>query len=226
MIFGLLGVLFLWPQLAASSDTAVTLPDGTVLQGSREADANAFKGIRYAKPPLGALRWCPPVIYSYAEAGIPVVNATAFGSHCMQNTWPNGSEDCLFLNVFTGVNASVSEQLLPVLIFIHGGSYISGSAKFYSGSDMVTFWEGEAVVVTVDYRLNVFGFLGSDALRSRDPARSTGNYGLQDQRLAFEWVRRNIGKSVAFDFRKSLMACILLVHSCFWWRWKQNYYYG
>ena len=183
----------------AAQDVTATLRDGTVLLGTRQGEANCFKGIRYAKPPVGELRWTPPVMYSYPEAGETVVNATAFGSHCIQNTWPGGTEDCLFLNVFSGADTDQSAEPVPVLIFIHGGSYISGSAKFYSGADMVSYWGQRAVVVTLDYRLNVFGFLGGAELRDRDPAQSTGNYGLQDQRMAFEWVRQNIGMHASVD---------------------------
>lgn len=186
-------VLKLRATVSDASSKSVLLKDGTLFYGTREENALCFKGIRYAQPPIGDLRWTPPVMYSYPDVGETVVNATSYGSHCMQSVWPNGSEDCLFLNVFTGANREESQRLVPVLIFIHGGSYVSGSAKFYSGADIVNYWAEEVVVVTVDYRLNVFGFLGAEELRSRDKdAHSTGNYGLQDQRMAFEWVRQNI----------------------------------
>jgi carboxylesterase type B len=94
--------------------------------------------------------------------------------------------------------ASVSSAPLPVGIFVHGGAFISGtgSLPLYDGVDMVKFWEGKAIMVTINYRLNVFGFLGSEELRSQDKDNgSTGNYGIQDQRLAFDWVKRNIGNN-------------------------------
>lgn len=110
----------------------------------------------------------------------------------------DGSEDCLTLNVYVNLNATAaSSEPLPVAIFVHGGAYINGASHLplYDGVDMLEFWKGKAILVTVNYRLNIFGFVGSDALRSRDSdSGSTGNYGIQDQRLAFDWVHKNIGK--------------------------------
>lgn len=178
--------------LSVSSQEVVTIPDGTKFKGTSNGVSRSFKGIRYAESPVGKSRWAPPVPYSYRNVN-EIVDATKFGSHCIQSVWPNGSEDCLFLNVFVTENVK-SEAALPVLIFIHGGSYISGSSKFYSGEDMVEFWGGSAIVVTLDYRLNVFGFIGSAELREQDKENgSCGNYGLQDQRMGFDWVWKNIG---------------------------------
>lgn len=111
-----------------------------------------------------------------------------------------GSEDCLFLNVDVPSdfnNYKNKSSPLPVAIFIHGGSYRTGSGSMYSGTDMIKFWEQtegqKAIVVTVNYRLNVFGFVGSSLLRGQDAEKgSTGVYGLQDQRMAMAWVRSNI----------------------------------
>mmetsp|Transcript_6204 Transcript_6204/g.9354 ORF Transcript_6204/g.9354 Transcript_6204/m.9354 type:complete len:553 (+) Transcript_6204:108-1766(+) len=174
------------------SDSQVMLSDGTVLQGTSSGAVASFKGIRYAKPPIGALRWAPPQPYEYMSD--EVVDATAFGSHCIQSVWPNGSEDCLFLNVFAPEDAlSNPDTRLPVYVFIHGGSYISGSSKFYPGEDIVEYWGGQIIVVTLDYRLNVFGFIASEELRKQDPNMgSSGNYGLQDQRMCLQWIQKNI----------------------------------
>ncbi len=113
------------------------------------------------------------------------------------HAFDEGSEDCLYLNVFVNLNYSTSASApLPVGVFVHGGAFISGSGSLplYDGVDMVEYWAGRAIMVTINYRLNVFGFLGSESLRYRDrESGSTGNYGIQDQRLAFEWVRKNIG---------------------------------
>lgn len=172
--------------------TYIQLSDGTTLRGTSDSGVSSFKGVRYAEPPIGKLRWAPPVLYSNKNTS-EIVDATVFGTHCIQDNWPNGSEDCLFLNIYMSSENKFGDNL-PVLIFIHGGSYVNGAAKFYPGGDMVSYWDSKAVVVTLDYRLNVFGFLGSDELRGQDPVQgSTGNYGLQDQRMGFEWVRRNIG---------------------------------
>jgi carboxylesterase type B len=186
--------LFLLGEKFAVGDEAIaTLPDSTQLRGTTDGVISSFKGVRYAEAPVGDLRWRPPVLYSYKEADEgTVIDATTFGAHCIQSTWPNGTEDCLFLNVFAP--SIVPSEPVPVLIFIHGGSYTAGSAKFYQAADMVRYWDGKAVVVTLDYRLNVFGFLGARELKERDTgSQSTGNYGLQDQRMGFTWVRQNIG---------------------------------
>ena len=181
-------------SIEADLGPIITLPDGTKLLGIKDDVKNvlSFKGIRYAEAPVGNFRWRPPVIYVNKDIN-DLVNATKFGNHCIQDIWPNGSEDCLFLNVFIRDSADLSTADRPVVVFIHGGSYISGSAKFYSGEDIVDYWNGNAVVVTLDYRLNVFGFLGSYELKNRDTDyHSCGNYGIQDQRMGFEWIRQNI----------------------------------
>jgi len=182
----------------------VVLPDGTTLTGVQEGSVAVFRGVRFAQPPVGNLRWAPPVPWVNNSTNV-VVDASQFGSTCKQFLWGNdgllspdhGSEDCLFLNIFvdTTTISSWESKSVPVGIFVHGGSYItgSGSIPLYDGSNLVDFWKGNGIIVTTNYRLNIFGFLGSDELRSRDVERgSTGNYGIQDQRLAFGWVRDNI----------------------------------
>jgi len=193
--------LFLVLVTCRASDTVVTLPDGTVLQGSQEGHIATFKGIRYAQPPVGDLRWAPPVPW-VNENTSQIYDATRFGHACIQYLWgddgifDDGSEDCLFLNVYVNLNYTYAEGSVPVGVFVHGGSYISGGSHLplYDGVDMIEYMQGKAILVTTNYRLNVFGFLGSENLRFIDTeSGSTGNYGLQDQRLAFEWVQRNIG---------------------------------
>jgi carboxylesterase type B len=192
MFPSLKALLLLVNFLLASSQEVVTIADGTQFKGTSNGIIRSFKGIRYAESPVGKLRWAPPVAYTNPNVE-NIVDATKYGSHCIQSVWPNGSEDCLFLNIFVAENISSSASL-PVVIFIHGGSYVSGSSKFYPGEDMVEYWQGSAIVVTLDYRLNVFGFLGSEDLRVQDKdSGSCGNYGLQDQRMGFEWTRKNIG---------------------------------
>lgn len=106
-----------------------------------------------------------------------------------------GGEDCLFLNVFVHtkhipVTAGVA---LPVALWIHGGTYISGDASQYDAQEIVNFYDGDVIVVTINYRLNIFGFMGSEDMRSLDVSSgSTGTLGLQDQRLAMQWVQDNI----------------------------------
>ena len=185
-----------------ASAPVVSLSNGLQIVGKSSQVGNSFRGIRYAKAPLGSLRWAPPQAWvpSQKELNEPY-NATELRSVCPQTqsmcTSHGCSEDCLFLNVFTGSNtaekARESGDLLPVAIFVHGGAYKSGSSNLYPAGELVNFWEGRAIVVTINYRLNVLGFLGSKQLRSLDTLDgSTGNQGIQDQRLAFKWVKENI----------------------------------
>jgi len=199
-------LLIVFSSLAfVRSDPIIVLPDGTQLKGKTEGTVSAFKGVRYAKPPVNSLRWAPPVPWVNADTSM-IYDALDFGHNCKQVLWgddglfssDHGNEDCLFLNVYVNleaVKASNKSGPLPVGVFVHGGSYVTGSSSLplYDGVDAVEFWKGQAIIVTTNYRLNVFGFLGSEELRSQDPiSGSTGNQGIQDQRLAFDWVRRNI----------------------------------
>uniref|UniRef100_A0A182YJY6 Carboxylic ester hydrolase n=1 Tax=Anopheles stephensi TaxID=30069 RepID=A0A182YJY6_ANOST len=150
----------------------------------------AFLGIRYAKPPVGELRFANPV----RQDPEGHQNFTAYGSVCPQFKNINrqdgvvGSEDCLYLNVFSPVQAVSTEPdahpaKYPVLVFVHGGSFIAGSGEVH-GVDLLM--ENELIVITLNYRLGVFGFLNYDR------QNITGNYGLKDQLAALQWVRRNV----------------------------------
>lgn len=169
----------------------VILTDGTQLKGKSEGNVTAFRGVRYAQPPVAELRWAPPVPWTNIDIS-SIYDATSFGHTCKQVLWgddglfsaDHGSEDCLFLNVYVNleaVNKLDPTALLPVGVFVHGGSYVTGASSLplYDGVDAVEFWGGQAIIVTVNYRLNVFGFLGSEELRTLDSAsRSTGNQGI------------------------------------------------
>uniref|UniRef100_A0A182MY36 Carboxylic ester hydrolase n=1 Tax=Anopheles dirus TaxID=7168 RepID=A0A182MY36_9DIPT len=143
----------------------------------------AFLGIRYAKPPIGELRFADPVRLDPAGHQ----NYTAYGSVCPQYDNINrqegvqGDEDCLFLNVFAPVLEKGVKY--PVLVFVHGGSFIAGSGEVH-GVDLLM--ENELIVVTLNYRLGVLGFLKNER------QNITGNYGLKDQLAALRWVRRNV----------------------------------
>jgi para-nitrobenzyl esterase len=187
MLFASLSVFVAALCAAATADPTVTLPDGTQLLGKMEGNVAAYRGIRFAQPPLGNLRWAPPTPWVNTNIN-EVYDATNFGHTCRQALWGDdglftdgGEEDCLFLNVYVNQNATVDSATQPVGIFVHGGSYVSGagSLPLYDGVDVVEFWKGKAIMVTTNYRLNVFGFLGSDELRSQDKeSASTGNYGM------------------------------------------------
>src|SRR5262245_50502161 len=180
--------------------TLIHLADGDV-QGTVNEQTRQFLGIPFAAPPVGPLRWRPP------EPPAPwqnVLQANAFAGACAQLASIQGpaseNEDCLYLNVWTPDPAP--RKRLPVMVWFHGGGNQQGSAgdpvpfpgvpgHFYDAH--VLAQERGVVVVTINYRLNVFGFLAHAALAGEDPGHPyAGNQGLLDQRAALQWVRANI----------------------------------
>ena len=163
-----------------------------------------YLGIRYAEPmpPDGSGRWRHA---TPKAAWRGVLDANDYGSACTSQSQVPGrvlfagkpcEEDCLFLNIWS---PSLAEAPLPVLVWIHGGSFLQGSGSDNIDADgpgngtwIITASNRSLVTVTLNYRLGVFGFLGSNDLRARTPDGSTGNYGQADQRLALRWVRDNI----------------------------------
>ncbi len=155
----------------------------------------SFKGIPFAQPPVGNLRWREP---QPAKNWPGILKADRFGPRCMQRTSPgadywfrsNGmSEDCLYLNVWTP--AKSGKERLPVLVYIFGGGFQNGdgSEPRYDGENMA---RKGIVAVSVNYRTNIFGFFSHPELTMESPHRASGNYGLLDQVAALEWVKRNI----------------------------------
>lgn len=179
---------------AAAQDPVVRAPAGAV-KGQAEGGINVFKGLPYAQPPVGAARWKPPVEMPTWSG---VRDATKFGAACIQPkartgsiyAWDLGavSEDCLFLNVWAKPGVSNA----PVMVWIHGGSLTtgSGSEPMYDGSK---FAERGIVVVSINYRLGVLGYLAHPLLSAESNGNLSGNYGLLDQIEALRWVKRNIG---------------------------------
>jgi len=156
---------------------------GGQISGVTEGSVRAFRGIPYAAPPVNDLRWRNP---QPVQPWNGVKAASSYGSQCLQ--YPNpaslpGSEDCLFLNVHS---PTAAESPLPVVLWIHGGSFQTGNGN-YNGTPLVEFSKGAVVMVAINYRLNIYGFLASS------DGAPAGNYGLMDQRAALEWVRDNIG---------------------------------
>jgi para-nitrobenzyl esterase len=161
----------------------------------------AFQGVPYAAPPVGDLRWKPPVP---AKAWKGELDATKYGHHCAQNhvfddmifqdsatPEDKGSEDCLTLNIYAPANEK-SKGKLPVMFWIHGGGYSGGgSSEPRHNGDFLPL-KG-VVLVTINYRLGVFGFLALPELAAEQGGAS-GNYGLMDMVAALDWVKKNIGE--------------------------------
>ncbi|HEU5268044.1 MAG TPA: carboxylesterase family protein, partial [Jatrophihabitans sp.] len=171
---------------AQTPDSLVVQTDKGAVHGKRANGVDSFLGIPYAAPPVGSLRWQPP----QPHAPWPGVrSATHYGARCAALASTNGprtnAEDCLFLNVqrATGVTAG---RKLPVYVFIHGGGLVNGSSNQASGNKIVRLTN--AVVVSMNYRLGVFGFLGLPGLSNA----GQGNYGFLDQQAALQWVQRNL----------------------------------
>ena len=175
---------------ALSPDTPVAVSGGLVRGALSDTHPGimAFEGIPFAAPPVGDLRWRPP---APVEPWDGVREATAPGAICPQQGLPGGaggatqSEDCLLLNVWAPVEVAAS---LPVMVWIHGGGYRLGSG---SGSEGAPLAAQDVVLVTINYRLNVFGFLAHPALSAESEHGASGNYGLLDMVAALEWVRDN-----------------------------------
>ncbi len=181
----------------AQATRPVQVTGGLVAGTVAPSGVRAFRGIPFAAPPVGALRWRPPQPVTPWRG---VRAATAFGPRCMQLPIfsdmvfrSNGmSEDCLYLNVWVPPAARASRRrALPVLLYIYGGGFVGGdgSELRYDGESLA---RRGIVVVTTNYRLGVFGFLALAALAAESPHHAAGDYGLLDQVAALGWVRRNI----------------------------------
>ncbi|CAH0546940.1 unnamed protein product [Brassicogethes aeneus] len=166
---------------ASSADPLVTLEDGKILGKNERTLSNktyhSFEGIPFAKPPLGLLRFEPP---QPNEKWNGTLLAKTNKSSCIQYN-DDGSEDCLYLNIYTP-NLT---QNLPVMVWIYGGAFVSGdgSKELYNPEYLL---EEDVVVVNINYRLGIFGFLSTGDMAA------PGNTGLKDQILALKWVQKNI----------------------------------
>lgn len=202
-------LLFTFASIAfAAIDQPVKLETG-MLSGvaGKNPEIRVFKGIPYAAPPVGDLRWKPPqppVKWDGIRSG------AEFGNSCMQGggrgrggpeaakggpppgaapRGPANSEDCLFLNVWTAANSATERR--PVMVWLHPGGYTTGSGAA-PGTDGENLAMKGAVLVTINYRLGVFGFFSHPELTKESPHHASGNYAFLDQIAALQWVQKNI----------------------------------
>ena len=172
----------------AQQGPVTTVSAGRVEGVALAAGGAVFKGIPFAAPPVGNLRWREP---QPVRPWTDTRRAAAFGSRCIQSGAEPGAEDCLYLNVWTPEWPVRSR--LPVMLWIHGGGNFAGA-----GSEPT--FDGErlarrgVVLVTANYRLGVFGFFAHPELAAESPHHTSGNYGLLDQIAAMQWVRDNIAR--------------------------------
>ena len=195
LVFGVLGGAGASSDASAGADSGSSAPllvrtDGGALRGFYHDDAREFLGVPYAAPPVGPLRWRPP---QSAARWTGVRRATRPGDVCAQTGSSTGlpttttSEDCLYLNVYTP--RRMHGGALPVMVWLHGGAFISGAGSIYDGA--VLAQKGDVIVVTINYRLGAFGFLALPALDAEGAGGSSGNFGLLDQQAALRWVQGN-----------------------------------
>lgn len=195
-----LGVaLLLFGATSKGIKNPVRIDSGLISGATDKSGVTSYLGIPFASPPAGQLRWRPPQPAGHWEG---VRDADHFGASCMQDElgsrlpWTEEfmtqgaiSEDCLFLNVWTGAKSASEKQ--AVMVFIYGGGFNEGSSSVavYNGSELA---KKGVVVVTLNYRVGPFGFLVYPDLTKESEHHSSGNYGLLDQIAALEWVHRNI----------------------------------
>jgi para-nitrobenzyl esterase len=208
----LFGVLATAMAVSAQSSMQVPLQVKTasgIVEGKEIGAVRAFLGIPYAASPAGDLRWKPPAPPSKWTG---VRKATEFGARCMQGRVyddmvfrdPGGSEDCLSLNIWTpnvgvpnaqtsivSMPAKASPSKLPVMVWIHGGGFAAGASSEPRQDGSVLAQHG-VVVVSMNYRLGIFGFFVHPELAKESERNSAGNYGLLDQVGALQWVQENI----------------------------------
>jgi para-nitrobenzyl esterase len=165
-----------------SIDPTLVRIDSGMVRGVVVGDVISFKGIPYARPPVGALRWRVPQL---PKPWRGVRDANAFGPSCMQPEIENVSEDCLTLNVW---RPAALGPPFPVMVWIHGGALVRGGAPMYPADALAR--QG-VVAVTIQYRLGRLGFFAHPALDEESPHDLYGNYGFMDQLAALEWVQRN-----------------------------------
>ncbi|WP_246178909.1 carboxylesterase/lipase family protein [Actinomadura decatromicini] len=172
----------------AAGDGSLVLTDKGPVRGTVSADHREFLGVPYASPPV---RWGSP---RRAKPWTSPRDATKPGNACAQNAGFFGekasdSEDCLYLNVTTPRRPAANGKRLPVMVWVHGSGFRNGSGALYRPTEMAV--RGDVIVVTVNYRLGIFGFLDHPSLDGGPARNRSGNFGLEDQQAALRWVRSN-----------------------------------
>ena len=182
--------------LAGVATAAPVKVAGGLLEGTSEEGLTVYRGIPFAAPPVGDLRWRPP---QPAAKWDGVRRADKFAPACMQpappgsgsaNQGPGMSEDCLYLNVWTPARSA--NQRVPVLVWIYGGGFAGGATSIptYSGEKLA---KRGVVLVSIAYRVGALGFLAHPGLSAESRNRTSGNYGLLDMIAGLEWIQKNIG---------------------------------
>jgi para-nitrobenzyl esterase len=185
----------LWSGSPAQAQISEVTVTGGSVAGVTANGIAVFKGIPFAAPPVGELRWKAP---QPLKAWSGVKQTTKYGSSCMQDPMfvklfgaaPDLSEDCLYLNVWTPAKSAA--DALPVMVWIYGGGFVGGMTGIpaYDGARLA---EKGVVLISVAYRVGAFGFLAHPAL-SKESGKGSGNYGLQDQIAGLRWVKENIAR--------------------------------
>jgi len=197
-LLSLLTIVVLVPACLYAAADPIRVEQGKLAGAAgNNPDVRVYRGIPYALPPVGDLRWKPPQPPAPWQG---VREAKEFGNACWQSPYPAAasiyqaklpplSEDCLTLNVWTA--AKSEKDRLPVMVWIHGGGFTRGSgiSPAYNGEG---FARKGVVLVTINYRLGVFGFLAHPALSAESVHHSSGNYAVLDQIAALQWVKKNI----------------------------------
>lgn len=201
-----IAIAFTFVMFSCADKNPVLTVEGGQIQGiqTQTQGVYVYRGIPYAAAPTGELRWKEPQPVTPWE-GVRV--ADEFCNACMQAAHREGefyqkeffdegdapySEDCLFLNVWTPAPGKVNKKL-PVAMWIHGGGYSAGWG-FEKEMDGEAWAERGVVLVTINYRLNIFGFLAHPSLTAESPHKASGNYGILDQIAALHWIKDNIAQ--------------------------------
>ncbi|HAV1777343.1 TPA: carboxylesterase family protein [Enterobacter hormaechei subsp. steigerwaltii] len=174
----------------AAENEIIQTSSGPV-EGYSSKGIDSWEGIPFAAAPTGSLRWQPP---QPVKPWVKPLKVTSPGSACAQNdvlgvfAKAGGTEDCLYLNVYRDATTTNTQQKRPVFVWIYGGTLQVGQADHYNPEKLVK--QGNAIVVTLNYRVGVLGFMANPALNGKD--KDYANYGLMDQQAALKWVKSNI----------------------------------